>query len=322
MKKGKVVYILFIVLTAIVYFQSCSKANIPSSNLSAKLSDYAIFKGNTADLIPNSDYKLYELSSQLFSDYSEKQRLIKIPDGTKLTAIDNGLVDFPEGTIIVKTFYYHNDKRDATKGKKIIETRLLLKTNGIWNVGTYVWNDAQTDASLIKSGLNKTVNWIDKTGTGKVISYHIPNTVECGSCHNAYKIMMPIGPKIRNLNFNVIRNGASLNQLTYLYNAGVLNGVNPASFENVPNYKDTTVSLEKRARAYLDINCAHCHSDKGFAAVQTPRFGYEHSLQNSKITEIKPRIKRKLENGHMPKIGTVVIDEEGVSLIKKFIDGL
>jgi glutaredoxin len=133
---------------------------------------------------------------------------------------------------------------------------------------------------------------------------------------------MPIVPKIRNLNFNVIRNGASLNQLTYLYNAGVLNGVNPASFDNVPNYKDTTVSLEKRARAYLDINCAHCHSDKGFAAVQTPRFGYEHSLQNSKITEIKRRIKRKLENGQMPKIGTTVIDEEGVSLIKKFIDGL
>jgi uncharacterized repeat protein (TIGR03806 family) len=322
MKKAKLIRLISFGILAAIYFQACSKPGIAQSGFLPKLSDYAIYNGKATDLVPNSGYKLYELSSQLFTDYAEKQRLIKIPANTKITAVDNGLVNFPEGTIIVKTFYYYHDKRDVAKGKRLIETRLLVKTNGVWNAGTYMWNDEQTDATSITSGLNKTVNWIDNSGTGNVISYHIPNNTECGTCHNSNSSMMPIGPKVRNMNFDVVRSNVLLNQLTHLQNEAVLSSVNPATFIAMPNYKDTTLSIEKRARAYLDINCAHCHSDKGFASSREPRFGYEHSLQDSKILDTKARIINKTQTGKMPKMGTSIIDKEGVALIKKYIDGL
>ena len=271
---------------------------------------------------PNSDYELYELSSQLFSDYAEKQRLIKIPIGTTLKAVNDGLVEFPKGTIIVKTFYYFNDRRDKSKGKKLMETRLLVKTNAEWKVGTYMWNEEQTEANLTMSGMKKTVNWIDEKGKGNVISYHIPNNAECRTCHNTGSVTMPIGPKVRNLNFDVVRNNVLQNQLIYLSKERVMNNVNPKAFASLPNYKDTTLTFEKRARAYFEINCAHCHNENGFASYKDLRFAYEHSLQKTKILDVKNRIINRTQKGKMPKIGITVTDKDGIALIKKYIESL
>lgn len=322
MKKLKRISPFLIALAMFLYIQACNSGKIEPSDLNPKLSDYAIYQGSATDLKPNSDYKLYELSSQLFSDYAEKQRLIKLPINTKLTAVNEGLVDFPEGTIIVKTFYYFNDKRDKAKGKKLMETRLLVKTNAEWKVGTYMWNEEQTEANLITSGMKKTVNWIDEKGTGNVISYHIPNNAECRTCHNSDAVTIPIGPKVRNLNIDVLRNNVKLNQLTYLSNEGVLNTVNPKAFTTLPNYKDTTLALDKRARAYFEINCAHCHNEKGFASNRDLRFAYEHSLQETKILDTKSRIISRTQNGQMPKIGITITDKDGIALIKKYIESL
>jgi hypothetical protein len=67
-------------------FHSCKKDRLTPNNSELKLtlSEYEIFSGNPYNLIPNSGYKLYELASTLFSDLSEKQRLIKLPSGTTL----------------------------------------------------------------------------------------------------------------------------------------------------------------------------------------------------------------------------------------------
>ena len=322
MKNLKQISPLFIVLAIFLYIQACKSGKIEPSDLNSKLSDYAIYQGDATDLKPNSDYKLYELSSQLFSDYAEKQRLIKIPIGTKLKAVNDRLVKFPEGTIIVKTFYYFNDKRDESKGKKLIETRLLVKKNAEWKVGTYMWNEEQTEANLIKSGMKKTVNWIDEKGTEDVISYHIPNNNECRTCHGTGSVTMPIGPKVRNLNFDVVRNNVLQNQLIYLSKEGVMNTVNPKDFIILPNYKDTTLPLEKRARAYFEINCAHCHNENGFASHKDLRFAYEHSLQKTKILDVKNRIINRTQKGKMPKIGITVTDKDGIALIKKYIESL
>src|SRR5258705_12775464 len=95
-----------------------------------QLSAYHIFKGNPQNLVPEAGFHAYTLATSLFTDYAEKQRLIRLPAGTKMTKIDEDLPDFPDSTIIVKTFFYYNDKRDTTKGRRIIETRLLIKSAG------------------------------------------------------------------------------------------------------------------------------------------------------------------------------------------------
>lgn len=317
--------IIFLFITT-VSTVSCKKNELlPDRNnqeMLPELSGYKIFQGTPADLIPAADYELYELSSPLFTDYAEKQRLIKIPGSANLTATGNGLPDFPEGTILVKTFYYYLDKRVQNTGRKIIETRVMIKNKGLWNVGTYQWNDGQTEAYLIKSGAEKTVNYIDENGRNRAISYHIPGNRECATCHNSKGRVIPIGPKIRNLNFEVLRNGRSQNQLTYLQTEGIFAPVNPAAFGALPDYKDPAFSLEQRARAYLDINCAHCHNSQGFASSIRYRLDYETSLEHSKIKAGKNAIHHFMEKGLMPKIGTTVVDEEGVALIKKYLDTL
>ena len=92
-----------------------------------RISDYKIFAGNPVALTPGNGFQLYELATGLFTDHAEKQRLIKVPAGKKIVAVSDGLPQFPDSTILVKTFYYFNDKRDTLKGKRLIETRLLVK---------------------------------------------------------------------------------------------------------------------------------------------------------------------------------------------------
>jgi uncharacterized repeat protein (TIGR03806 family) len=326
MKKIPLLLSILILLTGIGYFQSCKKDELNgidnNAELLPELSSYVIFQGNPADLNPSADFKRYEISTTLFSDYAEKQRLIKIPGGAKMIAGSDGLPEFPEGTILVKTFYYFNDKRDESKGKTILETRLLIQSNSKWNVGTYLWNKEQTTAHLITTGLNKTVNWITENGKANVISYHVPSNRECTTCHSSSGAILPIGPKIRNLNFDVTRNGSGINQLNYFQNEGVLNAINPSSFAHLPNSRDLSESIENRARAYLDVNCAHCHNQNGFAAGSNVFFGYELPFDETRIANKKSDIITMLSKGDMPKLGTTLIDEEGLALIKNYIESL
>src|SRR5690606_19599625 len=87
----------------------------------------------------------YKLNTSLFTDYAHKQRLIALPAGTTMTFDGDGLPMFPDNTVIAKTFFYNIDDRDQSLGKIIIETRILIKINGVWETGDYRWNEDQTD---------------------------------------------------------------------------------------------------------------------------------------------------------------------------------
>ena len=81
-----------------------------NTGLSPKLFDYQIYSGKVSDLTPAEGFIKYELATPLFTDYAEKERLIKIPAGSSLGIAGDGLPTFPNGTILVKTFFYWNDK--------------------------------------------------------------------------------------------------------------------------------------------------------------------------------------------------------------------
>lgn len=326
MKKIKLLIFVLLILSGMGYFQSCKKDELNgidnNTELLPDLSAYSIFQGNPANLNPSAEFKLYEIPTTLFSDYAEKQRLIKIPAGTKMTAENNGLPLFPEGTILVKTFYYFNDKRDKSKGINLLETRLLIRSDSKWNVGTYLWNKEQTDAHLITTGFNKTVNWIAEDGKANVISYHVPSNRECTTCHNVSNVTVPIGPKIRNLNIDVERNGVRVNQLNYFQNEGWMNATDPLGYVHLPNSSDASEPIDKRARAYLDVNCAHCHNQGGFASGSNVFFSYDLSFDETRIANKKSGILNILSKGDMPKLGTTLVDEDGLALIKTYIESL
>lgn len=291
-----------------------------------EITAFSIFKGKIADLAPVKGVDLLELSSTLFTDYAEKQRLIKLPKGQKMVIKGNGLPEFPEGTILAKTFYYLKDKTHPASGRQIIETRILLLKNGIWNAGTYQWNSAQTKAVYISGSASVKVNWKTEDGITRKITYHIPGQQECVSCHKFNDQVIPIGPKAMNLNRNVMRNGQIVNQLTDLQHNNLLSfTVKPSALAALPAAWDTTLSLEHRARAYLEINCAHCHNPNGLAYRKPLMLSYTVPLPKTGISFEKNNITARmgtLGDMHMPKLGTTVLDEKGVKLIKDYLNSI
>ncbi|WP_299526358.1 hypothetical protein [Winogradskyella sp.] len=288
------------------------------------LSELNLFSGDLSDLNISSRAFEYELNTSLFTDYAHKQRLIALPESTSMQYNDDGLPIFPDNTVIAKTFYYNADERDLSLGRIIIETRILIKINGDWETGDYKWNDEQTDAVLDLNGSTVPISWIDSEGVTNSINYKIPSNTDCFTCHNTFDNMTPIGPKIRNLNFEI--NG--LNQLDAFINDGNITGISSSSeASSVVNWLDTSASLEDRARSYFDINCAHCHIPGGFCDDQsTLDLAFETSLEDSRIFERRNSISNRIsvynEGFSMPFIGTTIIHNEGVDLIQAYLDSL
>jgi uncharacterized repeat protein (TIGR03806 family) len=289
-----------------------------------KLSAYNIYQGDPKELIPSDDYTLFELKSSLFSNYAEKQRLVKVPAGEQIIYNGNGIPTFPEGSILVKTFFYYNDARDVNLGKKVIETRLFIKADGLWNVAAYVWNDTQTDATLELDGLDKSVSWINKSGNNRSIMYHVPDQNECVSCHQTNKQVLPLGPSMRNLNIDVTFNNQTINQLQHLQSLEIIHPFDESQVSQIVDYYDTNAPLSARGRAYLDMNCAHCHNPSGWSrpAREGYDFRYETAVNDTKILNDKEKIKEVIQSGEMPFLGTTVVDQEGLDLIIAYINSL
>ena len=162
-----------------------------------KLSEYNFFTGNMADLQPEKRVVPYDLITPLFSDYSHKARFVWMPEGKSAKYKEEGALDFPTGSVLIKHFYYPDDFRQPDGKRKIIETRILMKRVAGWEAFPYIWNEEQTEAILEPIGDVKKVSWIDETGESISTNYVIPNKNQCKSCHVYDKTMVPNGPKVR-----------------------------------------------------------------------------------------------------------------------------
>jgi mono/diheme cytochrome c family protein len=86
--------------------------------------------------------------------------------------------NFPEGTVLVKTF---------SLGGKRIETRLLTKQIGQWVGYSYRWDPAGRDATLVPStGADQQYAVRDAAAPGGTRSqtWHFPSRTECMVCHS------------------------------------------------------------------------------------------------------------------------------------------
>ncbi|MBA3896994.1 MAG: hypothetical protein H0X36_07635 [Sphingomonadaceae bacterium] len=210
---------------------------ITGDALPPKLSDFRFFTG----VQPNARVTPYHLNTPLFSDYTDKDRFVFVPAGQTAHANGDGLIDFPVGSAFIKTFRY---------GARKIETRLLLHRPSGWVALPYVWNVQGTEAMLMRSGTR-----VDAVANGEAISYKIPNVNQCKECHALSGAVVPIGPKARNID------GA---QLATWRQAGLIQAA-PDGLK-IPRWDDSGAPLDGRARAYLDVNCGHCHNPKGAAS--------------------------------------------------------
>lgn len=349
-------HLLFFIILLIFFFQ-CNFSKTVNVDIAIppfkKLSEYNFFKGNLKDLLPAEKVLPYDLITPLFSDYAEKARFVWMPGGTKATYNDTTVFDFPDGSVLIKNFYYPNDSRNEENGRKIIETRLLVKRKDGWDALPYIWNDEQTEAFLEIAGGTKHISWIDKDGNKLNSDYSIPNKNQCKSCHVFQGKFQPIGPKACNLNSGFSYLEGKKNQLVKWKEAGILDNFStPENSPKLPKWNDEkSGTLEERALAYLDINCAHCHSPQGPAATSglllnflppKSRVGASFGIYKSPVAagkgtggllyDIVPGKPGEsilyyrmisLDPGvMMPELGRKLVHKEGVELVREWISTL
>ncbi len=314
------------------------------------LSAFAMWEGDAAQQRPAQGVVPYDLNSPLFTDYAYKFRFVKLPPGEHVPYRETGVLDFPVGTVIAKSFGYPADMRDPDSPVHLIETRILVHQPEGWAAYPYLWNEEQTDATLKLVGTMLDVSWIHHDGNQRTVNYIVPNANQCKGCHEAEgKFLKPIGPWIRHLNKDfVYGDGTVENQLTHWTRVSALEGApeNPNDAERLPVWDDaSTGTVAERARAWLEINCAHCHNANGpartsglhlahdvklpsvYGVYKTPvaaghgsggfRFGIVPGKPDESILYF--RINSDHPGIMMPELGKRLVHKEGAELIRQWI---
>ena len=208
---------------------------------------------DTAALTPNPGLVPYEVNVELWSDGAKKTRWLALPNGTTIDFANEGAWTFPVGTAVVK--HFELPLADSTMRR--LETRVMVHERRGWAGYTYRWNDAQTDAELVTAPQEATYRV-----EGDVdLRWYYPAGSDCLRCHTrAYGEVL--GIRTRQL---VGRKTATGDLLAEWIAAGRLKGA-PADLSTLPSHPalgDKAASVEERARAYLDVNCAICHLPDG-----------------------------------------------------------
>ena len=313
----------------------------------------------------------YDLATPLFTDYAHKLRTIWIPKGVAASYQENEVLSFPVGTVITKTFYYPLGHREANTVAKqtdtsaallrgeltlsqvrLLETRVLVHRESGWVAIPYRWNAEQTEAVLHRTGDIVPLVLQAEAGGLTVFNYVMPNANQCAGCHapdSNNRVIQPIGPKIRHLNKQYTYGVDAVNQVQFMIDSGRLIQT-PESGEWPKNadYSNARASIEARARAYLDINCSHCHSTVGPADTSglhlESQTAYGASLgicklaiaagrgTGNRLHDIVPghpeasilvyRMQSTEPDIMMPEIGRSLSHSEGVDLISEWVDSL
>lgn len=343
------------------------------------LSDYNLFTdasdptaGPTRGGVP------YDLSTALFTDYTSKYRFVFVPEGETVGYNPSEALDFPVGTVITKTFALPENTAMRDGEELVIETRLLIHRADGWVALPYYWS-SESDATLAIAGKRLTdLTTINNQGQTLTFDYAVPKAADCTSCHSIVpdladsdddreQIFLPIGPKARYLNSDhTYPDGTVYNQLQYWAEGELLTGL-PADFQSVeqaPVFNDLThiaslsdSELDDKARAYLDINCAHCHradltlpadyaGAAGSSGVQLEynrvyadapgkfgvckdpvaggKAGYPYDVipGNADESYLLFRLSTMDSRHKMPELGRSTVHQEGVELIRTWIDQL
>ncbi|MFZ4110665.1 MAG: hypothetical protein ACOYKQ_09380, partial [Polymorphobacter sp.] len=233
-------------------------ARLLAADAAPRLADYGLFV-DAQGRVPAPGMTAYTLNTPLFSDYAEKFRYVWMPPGKPASYTASGVLAFPVGAVIVKTFAYPADFRAPDKDVRRVETRLLVRRASGWVPLSYVWNAAGTDAVLQRAGVRLPVQFIDAQGTPRALDYAVPNTNQCKQCHQQGTIATPIGPTAANMN-----DGAQLQRWAAAGRLTGLPGALPGALPRLARWDDTAEPVAARARAYLEVNCGHCHSRSGF----------------------------------------------------------
>ncbi|WP_346838921.1 SO2930 family diheme c-type cytochrome [Microbulbifer sp. SAOS-129_SWC] len=334
-----------------------------------KLSAWHLVEAIDGELSPNAGVTPYDLNTALFSDYAHKLRTVWMPAGKSAKYAKEDF-DYPVGTVLTKTFYYpkgkngtilrtddySNDYVPGAAGERLqlanvrlMETRILVKRADGWQALPYVWNKEQTEATLQIAGDASRMKMVSESGDSDDFTYVVPDRNQCAGCHadnHSKKALHPLGPRARHLNKDYTYGTGTQNQLLHWQQIGYLTGL--PEFAEIPrdaDYADISASLDERARAYLDINCGHCHNPSGPAGYSGLDLYHEETVarrygvckppiaagtgSGDHLFDIVPgqpgqsiipfRVGSTNPGAMMPELGRTLVHEKGLALLRDWI---
>lgn len=338
----------------VLWFISCACFALENKSLSS-LNLYEI-DNKTVTL--KNDVHPYAIKTRLFTDYAWKWRALRLPKGARITISDDGEVLFPDGSLVVKTFYY--PKAEGTDGSiqlkeqpiqwahsidkeksVLVETRILKKSGDTWIPSVYIWNDDATDATLQNEGKSIELSINDSSSSDKTLYYEVPSEPQCSECHSGFSNSLDnelLGPHHNQLNINLPihhNTEGEHNQLTALIQRGIIKTQKPV----LPD-ADHAIEIE-----YLHVNCAHCHNPYGTASSSRLYLNREESsLWRRGICKpsiaagrgtagldydvvpgapsksiLYQRMKSTVPEIRMPEIGRTLADKNGLEIVENWI---
>lgn len=214
---------------------------------------------------------LFEPNPPLWTDGMGKERLVILPAGTSIDTSDSKKWKFPEGTVMVKTFF---DDSGPNKARRPIETRFIrygqdpVDPFSKWEFAVYQWNADSTDATLVSfddpmkaTPVQVVVDRMEggkplRLNEGMPFTHYIPSKQDCQSCHdnNAKATEADfIGFDEVRLNWKLA--GAAKTQLEDLVDKKVL-----TKLPTAPGSITEADPVLLRVKSWVFGNCVHCHN--------------------------------------------------------------
>ncbi|MBK8237585.1 MAG: PQQ-dependent sugar dehydrogenase [Deltaproteobacteria bacterium] len=262
----------------------------------------------------------YAVNLPFWSDGADKLRAVAVPEGTVASVDDDGLVQWPTGTVLVKSF---------ERGGVLLETRLLARHDDGWVGYGYAWDPDGGEARLVT----------DEGTAPRDDTWLLPGLRGCRACHTD-AAGGPLGTTAAQL---AHRDDDGTDQLAQLVAQGLLDAVPEVA--PLPAADDAAVALDTRVRAYLAVNCSPCHREDGTGGradldlrrevaladtglCNAPRAG-DVGLTDPQIVAPGEPARSVLSvrlhaegDARMPPLATARVDADAAALVDAWIEGL
>lgn len=262
----------------------------PAAPFPRRLSETGLF-ASVAGHVAQAGLIPYSVNASLWSDGAAKERFLALPGSSQIEYTAENGWNCPPGTVLVKTFALETEAGNPASRRRI-ETRLLTKPEKEWVGYSYVWNDEQTDATLVdRAGQDRIYEIRDPRAPGRVRqqTWHYPSRAECMVCHSRAANFV-LGLSTLQMNREHAYGQVVDNQLRALEHIGVFTSKLPKPPEQLPRLvdpSDAKAELNLRARSYLHANCSQCHVEAG-GGNATINLAFGSSLYQMKLLDARP----------------------------------
>ena len=284
----------------------------------------------------------FEVNAPQWSDGASAMRWVAVP-GAATVGFKENKVAFPKDSVLARTFFLPGAEAGAAT-QRAVETQLLHFDGLRWNGYSYRWNDEETDAALVEAGgaaATYKVHAPAQPGAVRELTWQFPSRSQCITCHNTFADVT--------LAYNVPQlqraGPIGANQVERLRQLGLLpeevirnHGQRPP----LAGPYDASADLDRRARAYLHVNCSHCHRFGGGGSALID-LRYDLAAKDTKAIDVRPNLgtfdiadarlvapgdparsvllyrMAKTGRGRMPHIGSEVVDTHGLLLIDRWV---